>query len=109
MSRATRSIWTRRVKEWGESGQTAQEYASSIGVSVSTLKQWKYRLDKEQRLQNASDTETITSKNTFSFVELGSRAVFEERFEIEMPSGVKVRVPQTFDPLHLKSIILALG
>lgn len=43
-SRESRETWTKRVERWGDSGLTAKEYATEIGVNVHSLSWWKWHL-----------------------------------------------------------------
>jgi transposase len=112
MERAGREVWEQRIRRWTDSGLTAREFASEIGVNLHTLRQWKYKL--EERGAATSDAETATSRPTFVEVHVprpsaAARAANSEPFELELPNGLKVRVPMHFDATALKALIVALG
>jgi hypothetical protein len=44
--RASREEWAKRVKRWRESGLSAEQYASELGINAGTLKFWKYQLGR---------------------------------------------------------------
>jgi hypothetical protein len=44
MGRSTREEWAARVARWKDSGLTAAEYASELGISARSLAWWKWRL-----------------------------------------------------------------
>ncbi len=47
MARNTKDVWRNRVQRWRDSDLTAQEYADEIGVNVHTLKDWSWKLSRE--------------------------------------------------------------
>jgi hypothetical protein len=44
MAKADREEWARRVQRWQESGLTAREFATEMGLKATTLTYWKWRL-----------------------------------------------------------------
>ena len=48
---ASRRLWTKRVERWRESGLSANEFATELGVNAATLAQWKYRLAAEAQAE----------------------------------------------------------
>ena len=58
-SKSKHEEWTRRVREWRESGLTAQEYAARLGVSVPSLYHWRSKL----RAEAAGGTDGSTDPN----------------------------------------------
>lgn len=49
MQETTREKWAKRVRRWKESGLTAREYGSEIGVRAGTLTYWNWRLKQDTR------------------------------------------------------------
>ena len=47
--KAGRAVWAKRVERWKESGLTAKEFATEIGVNPRTLSHWKWMLSKGER------------------------------------------------------------
>lgn len=45
--RSKREVWAKRVERWTDSGLSAREFSSEIGVNQRTLIYWKWRLGKE--------------------------------------------------------------
>ena len=41
---ATREAWAKRIEKWKDSGVTAKEFATEIGVSPRSLAWWRWRL-----------------------------------------------------------------
>ncbi len=63
---ARRDEWAKRIEQWTQSGLTGAEFAQQIGVKESTLRHWKWELEKSARTQPAApDDERRTD-----FVEL---------------------------------------
>jgi hypothetical protein len=44
--RTSREEWRKRVERWKDSGLTAEQYASELGINAKTLQFWKYKLAK---------------------------------------------------------------
>lgn len=44
--RASREEWEKRVERWRESGLSAEQYASELGINAGRLKFWKYQLGR---------------------------------------------------------------
>ena len=45
--RAARETWTKRVERWKDSGLSGTEFAQELGVSVKSLRWWRWRLASE--------------------------------------------------------------
>jgi len=46
---ARRDEWAKRIERWTESALTGAQFAQQIGVKESTLRHWKWRLEKVAR------------------------------------------------------------
>jgi hypothetical protein len=46
--RSSREEWRKRVERWKDSGLTAEQYASELGINARTLQFWKYKLAKPE-------------------------------------------------------------
>jgi hypothetical protein len=107
MAREKREVWADRVRRWSESGLTAKEFATELGVNVHSLNHWKWRLTSEAR-----DSGERAPSARPGFVEVVTPRVREERapelFEVQLPRGVVVRVPQRFDGSALQRLLAAL-
>jgi len=103
--RASREDWRKRVERWRDSGLTAEQFASEIGVKATTLKFWKYTFDKEARGQTTS-TGTVTQKVTAaSFVELQPATRIDAGFELDLGGNRRLRIPSSFDPDALRRLL----
>lgn len=44
MDRADQETWAKRVERWSDSGLSAGEFASELGIKSRSLRWWKWRL-----------------------------------------------------------------
>ena len=106
----SREVWAKRVERWGDSGLTAGEFASELGVNPRTLTYWKWRLGVEQRKvkRPRPAVESATPEpRTLDFVEVKAEPptpVSNEPFELVV-GVVTVRVPSTFDSHGLRRLL----
>ena len=98
MERQSREVWVKRVERWQDSGLTAKEFATEIGVNYHTLQHWKYRLARAGRASLAGDAagEALPPEPSHesprplmpavSFVELATPApkLDDSRFELQL-------------------------
>lgn len=109
-ARADRDEWRRRVARWKDSGLTAKEFAAETGLNAGTLQFWQYKLKRgarpARRPRPKSPSETIVA----SLVEVRAPvgAVADQRFEIELGNGRRVRVAAGFEPVALKALLAVL-
>jgi len=107
---ARRDEWAKRIKQWTQSGLTGAEFAQQIGVKESTLRHWKWELEKSARTQRMA---TAEARRT-DFVELAGPAVttdairVREPFELVLGNGLCVRIPAFFEPDALHRLLAAL-
>jgi len=122
MQKEPREAWAKRVEQWQQSGLSAKAFAAREGVSWHALKNWKHRLTREDSGRTRSSTALVKRTRTspspasetrphsplasLSFVELSLPA--DPRFELQLPTGVFVRVPQIFDQTALGSLLSVL-
>lgn len=119
MARADRATWAKRVERWRQGGLTAEEYAGEIGVNPRTLAYWKWRLGPGARREVAkkatvevvrartgpnasralSRPRAATQSMALSFIEVPREhaAHAGDFFEVVLVSGLRVRVPPSFD------------
>ncbi len=117
-SRVAREEWAKRIERWRESGLTCEEFASEIGVNAGTLKYWKYLLGKEARgekrvwrsrkqqraRQKAAKRATPAMLSAPALVEIHATPL-DTRFELELGTGRRVRVPPRFDATELRRLL----
>ena len=118
MARATREEWTKRVARWRDSGLTAREYATEIGVNVHTQQQWGWRLNAEARKgKGATRSKPAASKKSGSRVPvvevIGVGATSPSSgpaisYEVVLRDGTMIRVPPSFDDATLHRLVSVL-
>jgi hypothetical protein len=98
MERADRETWAKRVERWKDSGLSAAEFATEIGVSAKALSWWKWQLgrgEKRKPAQRRPKTRKL-GLSPMTFVEMSAPAQ-AGALEIVLPSGVRVRVSTPVD------------
>lgn len=108
MERVSRETWAKRVERWMDSGLTAKEFAAESGLNAHTLSYWKWRL-RAKRPAKARRSSTALAASPLSFVEVARAATAVEPFEVELGSGMRVRVPGSFDADALSRMLEVLG
>ena len=107
MGRSTREEWAARVTRWKDSGLTAAQFASEIGVKAGTLKWWSWQLHAKtassapKRALAKRSAEPLAKAATatitpLTFVEM-TAAIETDRLEVVLPSSVRIRVRPGFD------------
>lgn len=111
MDRESRETWAKRVERWKDSGLTAKEYATELGINVRSLVWWRWRLSSaaqipkpQARRRRATREPTPTGATSLTFVEMPA-AVVAEPLEVVLPSSVRIRVPAAFDPSALGRLL----
>lgn len=111
--RGNRQEWSRRVAEWRRSGKTSKDYAAETGVNASTLLWWSTKLRGERNVRTAAGSTRRQSRRAIErleqlpIVELRG-AGSEERFELELSAGRRLRIPAGFDPAALARLLAVL-
>ncbi len=109
MAETGRARWTERVEQWKQSGLTAREYAAQAGLNAGTLCYWKWRLSRDARTQTTSTATRRRRSRQPKFVELAPMSVIDERIEIELSNGHRLRVPASFDAEALSRLVEIVG
>jgi transposase len=109
MAETGRERWSVRVEEWKQSGLTAREYAARAGLNVGTLGYWKWKLSRDA----AREPKTRSNKRRRrvskpKLVELAPISLSDDRVEIELSSGHRLRLPRHFDPESLTRLVSIL-
>ena len=117
MGRSTREEWAARVARWKDSGLTAAEYASEVGISARSLAWWKWRLGSKTRAdaagrvlaRRAPEARATTAAATppispLTFVEM-TATLEADRLEVVLPSSLRVRVRPGFDGATLGRLL----
>lgn len=105
--RTKRAEWAERVGRWRRSGLTAKEFARSVGVNAGTLAYWACRLSRERRLRGEASKRSAGSSPLpeAAFVEVVTAGGSDSRFELDLSSGRRLRIPATFDPTALERLL----
>ena len=106
MERADRETWAKRVERWKDSGLSAGQFASEIGVSAKALSWWKWQLSRGERrkpAQRQRKTRRI-ALSPMTFVEMSAPAR-SDALEIVLPSGVRLRIPAPVDSDALGQVL----
>jgi hypothetical protein len=115
MKREGREIWEQRVRRQAESGLTAKEFASRLGVNVHTLNAWKWKLGGVVGM--SAEASRSRPESPARFIEVvppratrspGQAEDGLEPFEVVLRDGVRVRVPARFDAQALRTLVAAL-
>lgn len=103
----SRKEWRSRVARWNESGLTAKEFSAEQGINAGTLQHWQYKLKYGDRLDKPPKPGTQSNAIVASLVEVAAPDVAEvdQRFEIELGNGRRVRVGAGFDAEALRRLL----
>lgn len=118
MDRADRETWAKRVERWGDSGLSAREFASELGIKSRSLRWWKWRLaadaktttttagSSKTRQRRRKRGDTAAGATPLTFVELTPTVgVAPPPIEIVLRSGTQLRVTTGFDATTLERIL----
>ena len=97
----TETRWRERVHKWKSSGLTCKQFAAREGLNAGTLAYWKKELNKRDRAAAASTIEPL------AFVEVAAPMTITNlpHFEVELPTGMRLRVPSSFDASTLRCLL----
>lgn len=108
-TRANRDEWRKRVERWRDSGLSAEEFATELGIKATTLKFWKYVFAKEGGGETPSARRIVRRKVTRApFVELQPAVRGDAVFELELGGTRRLRIPSNFDVDALRRLLEAL-
>ncbi|MEJ7813529.1 MAG: hypothetical protein WKG32_24185, partial [Gemmatimonadaceae bacterium] len=97
--------WTRLVRAWKRSGQTAAKFASSRGLSAQSLNWWRWRLSTAKTTEQRPAVRLLPVDVVDS--DAGTRTR-EPAWELAAASGHTLRVYQGADTELLQGVIDAL-
>jgi len=109
MAETGRARWTERVEQWKQSGLTARDYAAQAGLNAGTLCYWKWRLAREARQKNVPRAVRKRGARKPKLVELAPVSLLDERVEIELSNGHRLRVPAGLDERALSRLVEIVG
>ena len=110
--RRGREFWARLVEEFEAAGGLERHKAFAVrhGVRCYSFQRWLYRLRHEGLSvgHNAGGVEKrarTARALPWPLVEVQSGRVTDSRFELESPSGWRVRVPPSFEAEGLRRLL----
>ncbi len=107
--RANHEEWQKRVERWTDSGLSAKQFAAETGINAGTLQWWKCRLRKQAGEQPRVIRRKGSRPIVSSLIEVRPlTAVVDDRFEIELNNGRRLRVPRAFEANAVKALVAAL-
>jgi hypothetical protein len=104
-----RAQWAEQVQQWRQSGLTAREFATQAGINAGTLSHWAWRLGRIHGPDNARRAQPKRGAGASpKFVELVAGAL-ENRFELDLGDGRRLRIPAQFDAASLEGVLAILA
>jgi len=99
------------VEQWRRSGLTAREFATKSGLNAGTLSYWKWRLARAESQQPTSRGRAARERGRSKgkLVELAPVSLSDDRVEVELTSGHRLRLPARFDAESLAQLLSVLG
>lgn len=106
--RTSRDEWRKRVERWKDSGLTAEQYASELGINAKTLQFWKYKLAKpEPSARRARRSPSVEA--ALPLVEVRPALNEGGAFELELSGGKRLRIPAAFEVGPLERLLAVLA
>lgn len=92
MRRPGHDEWVKLIAEYETSGLSQKEFVSKHDVSFSTFQYWLYRRSKKLSVESGSATRFLPVQVVDSAAPRARRDDELAQVEIELPSGVRVRL-----------------
>ena len=95
-SSGSEAVWRERLTRFDSGNQTVAEFCHREGVSNPSFYQWRKRLkhgDGHSKQSGRTDRETAVKDQSSRFLPVNVAGLTEA--EIELPNGIKIRVPAT--------------
>jgi transposase-like protein len=113
MLRRSRGFWIRLVAEYGRSGLTHAEFAARRGVKLGTLRTWIYRLRRGAgaKQPSAAEAPPLLPVRVIASTAPAARgaSAAPPPIEVELASGLRLRIPVGTDAEYVASLIGRLG
>ena len=106
MLRAGREFWTSTVAEFEQSGLTQDTFATRRGLSLPTLRSWIYKLRRERKASVSLIPVRVIASSARTARETEAR---HGLIEIELKSGVRIRVSSGADSEFVADLVQRLG
>lgn len=121
MGQDTRELWSKRVERWKDSGLSAREFSSEMGINPGTLSYWRWKLGKKaakspNKGKPVGFVEVVAETESRNGPRRGPAVAAKpgeddrpEPLEIILRDDVRIRVPVHFDAEALRRVVVALG
>ena len=117
MARESREVWFKRVERWRESGLSAAEFATEVGINAGSLRHWGWRVNADRRHEAAK---RVSSEDALTFVEVAAPPAepspvpaaanaAPEKLELVLVSGMVMRIPPGFAVEALRRLLAVVG
>lgn len=109
----TEAKWVERLKEWQDSGRTAEEFAAGKPYKASTLKWWRTQLQRHQKVGGPTRERAQAIPMARVVRRAGPRApttsaVGGDGMVVEI-SGARISIARDCDLEFLTKVVRALG
>jgi hypothetical protein len=109
--------WRRMVRRWEKSGLSVREFCDWQALSEASFYAWRRELavrDREAPSGRESPLNGLASNGPqFLPVQVVAEAALDSGaggcLEVQLPTGVRLRVPQGFDRQTVRDVLAALG
>ncbi len=112
--------WRRLVKDWQRSGLSVREFCDWQALSEASFYAWRRELAKRDREATALRSRRVnrapgptTEAARFLPVQVVADGAWDggaaRSLDVQLPSGVRLRVPAGFDRQTLADVLAALG
>jgi transposase len=108
MRRPGHDEWVKLIAEYEVSGLSQKEFVAKHDVSFSTFQYWLYRRNKKVRTVSGSTPEFVPVEVVDSAAPKARRDEAKAAVEIELPSGVQVRLISGVSASFVGELIAAL-
>jgi transposase-like protein len=113
--RVRREEWAKRVERWKDSGLTAKEFATELGIKPRALMFWKWQLSrgagheaKESAPNEVAAPRRARRAKRLPLIELTAPAA-PSAFELDVGGGCRLMIPAKFDAASLRRLLVVLG
>ena len=117
------TYWRRLLAEWERSGLSQAEFCRRRGLKAVTLAWWKRRLRGLDDAGRGRRGRRAHGTGRVGFVEVAlprgsafvparrapSRVSPSDRYELILPGGVRLRLPDDFDPARVARLVQAVA
>ncbi len=112
-TRRGRKFWSKLVDAFEAAGavERHQEFADRHGVECNTFRRWLYlfRAERRGRRWQPGKGSAPAPAIALPLVEVQPVSVADARLEVELPGGVRIHVPTTFEAEALRRLLAVLA